>query len=67
MSYCLKLPLGEFAKESATCEQFTAQYFRITYLVLLIPISISIFKFLLTELMKLVVSFRRYGYQIKKI
>lgn len=36
-------------------------------LVLLIPVSISFFKFLLTELMKLVVTYRRYSYEIKKI
>jgi hypothetical protein len=67
LSYCVNLSLPQFYKQSDICSHYRASYFKFTFLIFLVPLSISLFKLLLTEIMTALVSFRREAYQIKKI
>jgi hypothetical protein len=67
LSYCVNLSLSEFYQQSDICSNYRTEYFKYTFMIFLVPLSISLFKFLLTEIMTALVSFRREAYQIKKI
>ena len=66
-SYCVNLPSKQFYQEKKLCSGYGSEYLRLTFLTLMIPLSISVLRFILTELMKGLVNFRRYAYQIKRI
>lgn len=67
LSYCVNLSFSQFYSQSDICSQYGSEYVKLTVMILLIPVSISVFKLVLTELMKGLVNFRRYAYAIKKI
>lgn len=62
LSYCVNLSLSQFYQQSDICSDYKSEYFKLTIMVFLIPISISLFKLALTEIMKALVNFRRYAY-----
>ncbi len=65
-SYCLGLSITGFNADP-DCSEFAGEYLKYTILFVALPLAISVFKFILTEIMKALVSVRRHPYEIAKI
>jgi sterol desaturase/sphingolipid hydroxylase (fatty acid hydroxylase superfamily) len=63
--FCLSLSLSNFYSNSL-CSPYKNLFIKIILLEVIIPLTISILKFLFTELMKYLVEVRRHANQIKK-
>lgn len=63
LSFCLNLSTTQFFYDQyELCLQYSDKYVKLTILVLVIPIIVSLLKFILTEAMKATVTFRRFRY-----
>lgn len=62
LSYCTNLSLSQFYQQSDICSNYNTEYIKLTIMIFMIPLSISLFKLILTEIMKELVIFRRYAY-----
>jgi hypothetical protein len=66
-SYCLNLAVSNFAAESDLCGQYKNLFVNIILLQAILPLIISVLKFIFTEIMKYLVIVRRHATEIKKI
>lgn len=68
VSFCLNLSTRQFFYDQfMLCSKYTDKYVKLTTLVLVIPLIISLLKFILTEAMKATVTFRRFKYEVDRI